>query len=148
MAGRTRGAQEADIERLAMAMPHVVREDGSGGNAVFSVGGKSFIFFRNPRPDAVDPDTGERYTDVVAIWTQTLEDKESLVQDPDLPFFTTPHFNGYRAVLLRTSRMAELPLDVLAETIEDAWLARASVTRRKRWLAAHPGTPAASSQNS
>ncbi len=128
----------ADIERLALAMPDVVREEGSDGNPVFSVAGKSFVFFRNPRPDAVDPVTGERYTDVVAIWTQTLEDKETLVQDPDLPFFTTPHFDGYRAVLLRTSRIVELPVEVLAETIEDAWLARANVTRRKRWLALHP----------
>ncbi len=141
MTKRARAATVADIEGLAMAMPDVVRDDGSDGNPVFSVGGKSFVFFRNPRPDAVDPDTGERYTDVVAIWTQTLEDKEALVQDPDLPFFTTHHFDGYRAVLLRTSRIAELPVDVLAETIEDAWLARASVTRRKRWLAAHPDAP-------
>lgn len=141
MGGRARRAKVADIERLAMAMPDVVRDEGSDGNAVFSVGGKSFVFFRNSRPDAFDPDTGERYADVVAIWTETLEDKEALVQDPDLPFFTTPHFDGYRAVLLRTSRIAELPVDVLAETIEDAWLARASVTRRKRWLAQHPGEP-------
>lgn len=147
MTGRALAARVGDIERLAMAMPHTVREEGSDGNPVFSVGGKTFVFFRNPRPDAVDPDTGERYTDVVAIWTETLEDKEALVQDPDLPFFTTPHFDGYRAVLLRTSRLAELPLDVLAETIEDAWLARTSPTRRKRWLAEHPSAPEDSTKN-
>lgn len=41
-------------------MPHVSVVTGSGGNPVYQVGGKSFVFFRTPRPDACDPLTGER----------------------------------------------------------------------------------------
>jgi len=41
-------------------MPHVTVVHGSRGNPVYQVGGKSFVFFRTPRPDAVDPVTGER----------------------------------------------------------------------------------------
>jgi hypothetical protein len=50
-----------------MAMPHVTVTGGTEDNPVYQVGGKSFIFLRNPRPDAVDPDSGERYRDVIVF---------------------------------------------------------------------------------
>jgi hypothetical protein len=54
-------ARVEDVHELALAMPHVTVTHGTTGNPVYQVGGKSFIFFRNPRPDAVDPHTGQRY---------------------------------------------------------------------------------------
>jgi hypothetical protein len=48
-----------DVAEMALAMPHVSVEYGTGDNPVYQVGGKSFTFFRNPRTDAVDPETGE-----------------------------------------------------------------------------------------
>lgn len=115
-------------------MPHVTVEHGHGGNPVYQVGGKSFIFFRNPRPDAVDPDTGERYNDVIVFWVESEEEKEALVGDPDSPFFTTPHFKGHLSVLLRGSRVGELSRDELVEVVQDAWLCRASAKRAADWL--------------
>ena len=50
------------------AMPHVTVAEGTAGNPVYQVGSKSFVFFRNPRPDAIDPDTGERYRDIIVFW--------------------------------------------------------------------------------
>ena len=115
-------------------MPHVTCwEDGR--KVVYQVGGRSFVFFRNPRPDAVDPDTGERLDDVVVFWVPDEADKAALLQNTDLPFFTTPHFDGHPSVLLRTSRIGELTRDELAEVVYDAWLARASKTAAKKWLA-------------
>jgi hypothetical protein len=122
-------------------MPHVTTEGGSTGNPVYQVGRKTFVFFRNPRPDAVDPVTGERYSDVIVFWVGSPEDKLALVQDADSPFFTTPHFDGHPSVLLRMSRIGELTRAELAEVIQDAWLARASPTRARAWLAEHPGGP-------
>ena len=84
------------MHELALAMPHVTVDHGTGDNPVYQVGGKSFIFFRNPRPDAVDPDTGERYDDVIVFWVASEADKQALVQDEASPFFTTAHFNGHR----------------------------------------------------
>ena len=55
----TRRATVDDVHEIASAMPYVTVENGSSGNPVYQVGGKSFIFFRTPRPDAFDPDTGE-----------------------------------------------------------------------------------------
>ncbi|MEP6649081.1 MAG: MmcQ/YjbR family DNA-binding protein [Lapillicoccus sp.] len=114
-------------------MPHVT-VDGSGAKVVYQVGGKSFVFFRNPRPDAVDELTGERLTDVIVIWVPDEADKEALLQDPDLPFFTTPHFAGHPSVLVRASALHRLTVQELREVIQDAWLARASARRAKVWL--------------
>src|SRR5215211_4330308 len=60
MSDRTRAARVEDVHRLALAMPQVTVTGGTKDNPVYQVGGKSFVFFRNPRPDAVDPDSGER----------------------------------------------------------------------------------------
>jgi hypothetical protein len=101
---------------------------------VYQVSGRSFVFFRNPRPDAVDPDTGERYDDVIVFWVASEEDKQALVLDESTPFFSTPHFNGHTSVLLRGSRIGELDRDELAETIYDAWLSRAGKRAAATWL--------------
>jgi hypothetical protein len=125
------------VHELALAMPHVSVVRGPAENPVYQVGGKSFVFFRNPRPDAVDPKTGERFTDVIVFWVGAEEDKIALVQDESSPFFTTPHFNGHLSVLLRGSRIGELSRDELAEVVQDAWLARASKRRAADWLSSH-----------
>ena len=139
MSPRDRRARVDDVHELALAMPHVTVERGPNGNAVYQVGGKSFVFFRNPRPDAVDPETGERYDDVIVFWVPSDDDKEALVQDPATPFFTTPHFDGHPSVLVRGCRLPELTRQELAEVVEDAWLARASRARATAWLAEHGG---------
>lgn len=121
-----------------MAMPHVTVAHGPAGNPVYQVGGKSFVYFRTPRPDAVDPTTGERYDDVIIVWVPEDEDKLALVQDPSTPFFTTPHFEGHPSVLVRASRLGDLTRDELAEVIQDAWLSRASKRRADAWLGSQP----------
>jgi hypothetical protein len=135
---RRRPARVEDVHELASAMPHVTVEYGTGDNPVYQVGGKSFIFFRNPRPDAVDPDSGERYADVIVFWVESEADKQALVQDQTSPFFTTPHFDGHPSVLLRAGRIGELTRKELAEVIQDAWLSRASARRVSTWLSTHP----------
>lgn len=136
MAGRkARAATVDDVHDLALAMPHVKVVAGTQDRPVYQVGSKSFVFFRNPRPDAVDPDTGERYDDVIVLWVAGEGDKLALVQDEASPFFTTPHFDGHPSVLLRASRIGELGYDELAEVVQDAWLAQASPTRGRKWLA-------------
>jgi len=131
---RSRRARVDDVHRLAQGMPHVtVYPDMK--NAVYQVGGKSFVFFRNPRPDAFDPETKERYDDVIVFWVASEDDKQAMVLDPDSPYFTTPHFDGHPSVLLRGSRIGEIDLDELTELVQDAWLSRASRRRGETWLA-------------
>ena len=133
-----RPARVEDVHELALAMPHVTVVYGSKENPVYQVGGKSFVFFRTPRPDAVDPDTGERLLDVIMFWVASEADKQALVQDEASPFFTTAHFDGHPSVLLRGSRLGELSRRELAEIVQDAWLAQASRRRAARWLEEHP----------
>ena len=132
-------ARVEDVHALAASMPHVTVMHGSAGNPVYQVGGKSFVFFRTPRPDARDPRTGEKLPDVIVLWVPGEEDKAALVGDPTSPFFTTPHFDGHPSVLVRASRLHELDRDELAELVQDAWLSRASRRRAQAWLAEREG---------
>ncbi len=138
MSGRR--ARLQDVHDLAAAMPYVTVERGpKAGNPIYQVGRKSFVFFRTPRPDAFDPDTGERYDDVIVFWVPGEAEKQALVQDESSPFFSNPHFDGHPSVLVRGGRIAELSHRELSEVIEDAWLAQASQRRRNEWLAGHQG---------
>ena len=130
-----RKARTADVHEIAASMPHVTRIEGPKGNAIYQVGGKSFVFFRTPQPDAADPDTGERYADVIMIWVESEADKLALVQDPTSPFFTTDRFDGHPSVLVRASDLSRIGKQELTELIQDAWLSRASKRRAERWLA-------------
>jgi hypothetical protein len=140
MAARRRQARIEDVHELAMSMPHVTVMHGRLGNPIYQVGGKSFVFFRTPRPDATDPQTGERYPDVIVFWVPSESDKQALVQDQTSPFFTTSHFDGHPSVLLRASGIGGLTLQELTEVIQDAWLSQASPRRAAAWLSAQqPG---------
>lgn len=129
--GRSRRARVRDIRDTAAAMPFATLDESG---RVYQVGGKSFVFFRTPRPDAIDPSTGERYDDVIVLWVPGEAQKTALVSDADSPFFTTAHFNGHSSVLLRGSRIAEVTQEEIQEIVEDAWCSRASKTRAKAWL--------------
>jgi hypothetical protein len=134
-----RPARVSDVHRIAASMPHVKRIEGPKGNPIYQVGGKSFVFFRTPQPDAADPDTGERYPDVIMIWVESESDKLALTQDPDSPFFTTDRFDGHPSVLMRGSEIGGIGVQELTELIQDAWLSRASSRRAAQWLAAREG---------
>ncbi|MGI8645529.1 MAG: MmcQ/YjbR family DNA-binding protein [Nocardioides sp.] len=122
-----------ELHALARSMPGSTI--APGGATVYQVSRKSFLFFRNPFPDAFDPQTLERYDDVVFFWVADEAAKAELLEDDSLPFFTTPHFDGHPSVLLRGSRVGELDVDQLAEVVYDAWLARAPKRAAKQWLA-------------
>ena len=127
------GSSRADIAHFCETLPEVVR-GGDDARPSWSVHGKAFVFFREPRPDAVDGD-GTRLTDVICLRTQGADDKAVLIEDETNPFFTTPHFNGYSAVLVRESRLAELDRDLLQEVITEGWLSRAPKKVAKAYLA-------------
>jgi hypothetical protein len=130
-----RPASVADVHEIAAGLPGATVFRGSSENPIYQVGRRSFVFFRNPRPDAVDPDTGERYDDVIVVWVESEAEKQFLLQDPALPYFTTPHFDGHPSVLVQASRLGEISRGGLAELIEGAWLSRASPARARAWLA-------------
>jgi hypothetical protein len=124
----------ADLDELAMAMPQATREVSDDGRPSYLVHGKMFCFHRSRRPDAVDPETGERMADVLMFRVADLGVKELILSDARGIFFTTPHFNGYPAVLVRIPDLARLDREELRETVVEAWLTRAQKRVAKAWL--------------
>jgi hypothetical protein len=133
-------ATMADLDELALAMPETTKALDDEGRPTYLVHGKMFCFHRRPRKDAIDAETGERLTDVLAFRVDGLEAKELLLADPRGLFFTTPHWNGYPAVLLRIGDLGAVDRAELRELVVEAWLTRAQRRVARAWLAEHePG---------
>ena len=124
-----------DLDKLAMAMPQATKEVTEDGRPAYFVHGKMFCFHRGRRPDAVDTETGERLSDVLMFRVADLGEKEIMVADERGIFFTTPHFNGYPAVLMRIPDLARIDRDELRDLVAEAWLTRAQKRVAKAWLA-------------
>jgi hypothetical protein len=130
-------ATMADLDELALALPQTTREVSDDGRPAYLVHGKVFCFHRGRRRDAVDPKTGERLDDVLMFRVGDLGVKELMLADDRGVFFTTPHFNGYPAVLVRIPALARLDRDELQDAVVEAWLTRAQKRVAKTWLAEH-----------
>lgn len=111
-----------DVRRIALALPEA-GERSSRGLASWRVRDKGFVWERPLRPADVralgdDAPTGP----ILGARVEHLGAKEAfLADDPDV-FFTTPHFEGYPAVLVR---LEAITVEDLEEVIVEAWLARA-----------------------
>jgi hypothetical protein len=123
-----------DLDRLALELPETTKavEDGRPS---YLVHGKWFCFHRKPRKDAVDPETGERLDDVLVFRVEDAGAKELQLRDARGLFFTTPHWNGFPAVLMRIRDLGQLDVEQLREVVEDAWLTKAQKRVAKKWLA-------------
>jgi len=128
-------ATMADVDELAQALPETTKEVSDDGRPTYLVHGKMFCFHRRPRPDAVDPQSGERLDDVLVFRVADLDVKELLLSDPRGLFFTTPHWKGYAAVLMRIPDLRHVDREELREMVVDAWLTRAQKRLAKAWLA-------------
>jgi hypothetical protein len=123
-----------DLDELALALPQATKEVSDDGRPTYLVHGKMFCFHRGPRPDAVD-EKGERLDDVLVFRVPDLDVKELLLADDRGAFFTTPHWKGYAAVLMRIPDLARIDRDELRDLVEEAWLTRAQKRVAKAWLA-------------
>jgi hypothetical protein len=128
-------ATMADLDALALGMPEATKEISEDGRPSYHVHGKLFCFHRSRRPDAIDSETGERMDDVLMFRVDGLDEKELLLADDRGLFFTTPHFRGYPAILLRIPDLARIDRDELGELVAVAWLTRAHKRVAKAWLA-------------
>jgi hypothetical protein len=124
-----------DLDELALAMPQTARELSEDGRPSYSVHGKYFCFHRRPRPDAVDEKSGERLDDVLVFRVEGQDVKDLILADGRGIFFTTPHWNGYPAVLIRIPSLRRLKKAELRDLVVDAWLTRAQKRVAKAWLA-------------
>ena len=124
----------ADLDELALSLPQATKDLSEDGRPSYLVHGKRFCLHRSRRPDAVDPETGERLDDVLMFRVADLGVKELVLADERGLFFTTPHFDGYPAVLLRIPDLARLDRVELFELLAEAWLTRAQKRVATAWL--------------
>ena len=128
-----------DLDELALAMPQTTKDVSEDGRPAYFVHGKLFCFHRGRRRDAIDPSTGEQLDDVLMFRVADLGVKELLLADARGLFFTTPHFDGYPAVLLHIPDLERLDRDELADLVAEAWLTRTQKRVAKAWLAEQGG---------
>jgi hypothetical protein len=123
-----------DLETLALSMPGATKELRDDDRPAFVVDKKLFCFHRSQRRDALDPKTGERLDDVLVFRVADEEMKSMWLAARPSVYFTTDHFNGYAAVLVRIPSLAEIDHDELFELVSDAWLTRAPKRLAQQWL--------------
>lgn len=125
----SRPATPEDVDAICRALPEVELGISWGDRPTYKVPtgpkGKGFLLFRAPHKTAVDPETGEEYDDLLVIMTADAAEKEALVADASLPFFTIDHFRNFNAVLVQQSRLHEMSVEELTEVITEAWAAKA-----------------------
>ncbi len=112
-----------DVRRLATALPEVTERPSYDGRPAWRVKDKAFAWDR-PLRRADLTALGRAAPDgpVLAASVPDLGAKEALLADDPAVYFTTPHFDGYAAILVRLDGIAA---DELAELLTEAWLCRA-----------------------
>ena len=120
-----------DVHRLATGLPQTVEGSSREGLPSWSVKSKTIAWERPLRRGDLEALGDAAPTGpVLAARVPDLGAKEALLADDGDLYFTTPHFNGYPAVLVRLDRIA---VGELEELLVEAWLARAP----KRLAAEH-----------
>jgi hypothetical protein len=122
------------VRRIALSLPET-SERTSHGTASWRVRDKGFVWERPLRPADLralgdDAPSGE----ILGARVEHLVAKEAILADDPEVFFTTPHFDGYPAVLVALER---IELDDLAELIVEAWLARAPKRLAREYIERH-----------
>ena len=112
----------ADVRRIVKSLPGT-SEGVSHGNNSWNVQGKAFLWERPLRESDIlalgdQAPTGE----ILAARVESLLVKESALRESTDYFFTTPHFDGYPAILVQLKR---IPVNRLQDLLEQAWLSRA-----------------------
>ena len=112
----------ADVRRIALALPET-GERVSRGNTHWTVKDKLFVWER-PLLKTDLAALGDAAPDgpILGARVEHLGAKEALLADSSGVFFTTPHFDGYPAILVQLDLIDAAGLD---EVIVEAWLCRA-----------------------
>lgn len=115
-------AEWADVRRIALALPETDERE-SRGVCQWRIKDKLFVWERPLRRKEIE-DLGDNGPDgpILAARVEHVGAKEALLADDPHVYFTTPHFDGYPAILVRLDRVA---LEELREVVTEAWLARA-----------------------
>jgi len=121
-----------DVARLALALPRT-SERVSRGLRQWRVADKLFVWERPLRRKEIEALSSRAPEGpILAARVEHLLAKEALLADDRRLYFTTPHFDGYAAVLARLDRLSRLALE---ELVTEAWLVRAPKAAVQLYLA-------------
>lgn len=120
-----------DVRRSALALPETTERGSHDDLPAWRVRDKMFVWERPLRRGDLEA-LGDGAPDgpILGVRLPDLGAKEALIADDPAVYFTTPHFDGYPAVLVRLDR---IDVDELTELVTEAWYARAP----KRLATAH-----------
>jgi hypothetical protein len=123
-----------DVRQIALALPET-SERTSHGSRQWRVKDKGFVWERPLRQKEIQT-LQEAAPDgpILAARVEHLVAKEALLAEDPTIYFTTSHFDGYAAILVRLERIAA---DDLQELITEAWLARAPARMVEAYLQEH-----------
>jgi hypothetical protein len=121
-----------DVRRLALALPETSERE-SRGSAQWRVKDKLFVWERPLRKSDIEAlGTAAPEGPILGARVEHLVAKEALVADPSGVYFTTPHFDGYPAILVQLDLISAADLE---EVTVEAWLARAPAKLAQAYLA-------------
>jgi hypothetical protein len=120
-----------DVRRIARGLPQTA-EHSARGNLEWSVKNKAFVWERPLRRGDLEA-LGEAAPEgpILGAYVADIGVKEALIADNPVAFFTTPHFDGYPAVLVR---LDDIDVSELEALITEAWLARAPKRLAQQYL--------------
>jgi hypothetical protein len=104
---------QEDVCAIALSLPEVTESDSEFG---FRVAGRKFVSLWRERVDPKKPKVPN--AEVVVVHVADLGEKEGLLASEPAKFFTTAHYDGYKAVLVR---LPKVDVEELTELITDSW---------------------------
>jgi hypothetical protein len=120
-----------DVARLALALPEATERGSYGDTRSWRVRDKAFAWERPLRPkDIAELGDAAPAGPVLAVRVADVGARDALIADSPAVYFTTSHFDGYPAVLVRLDAIDETEL---AEALDEAWACRAP----RRLVATH-----------
>ena len=124
-----------DVRRIALGLPETSEAPSYNGSASWKVRDKGFVWERPLRSSDLKA-LGDDAPDgpILGVRVEHVGAKEALLADDPAVFFTTPHFDGYPAVLVQLEKIS---IEELEELIVEAWLQRAPKRLAKGYLEQH-----------
>jgi hypothetical protein len=123
-----------DVARLALALPEATEEPTYGASRSWRVRDKAFAWERPLRKaDLAELADAAPAGPVLAVRVPDVGARAALIADSPGVYFSTAHFTGFPAVLVR---LDEIGVEELAEVLDEAWSCRAP----RRLLARHRGS--------
>jgi hypothetical protein len=116
-----------DVAKIAGALPEV-DEEPSYGERGWKVRKKTFAWERPLRKKEAEalggfePEGAAPAGEILGVRVADEEAKQALVSSEPEIYFTTSHFDGYPAILIRLERIGRAELE---EVLIEAWLAQA-----------------------